>query len=66
MRNIATTRILYAPENTAPVGPAKPWIWPLPRLDGVSPSIGVEEAHQRAESVAELAARQERAQTGTP
>ena len=39
MRNIATTRILYASENTAPVGPAKPWIWPLPRLDGVNPSI---------------------------
>jgi hypothetical protein len=39
MRSIATTRILYASENAAPVGPAKPWIWPLPRLDGVNPSI---------------------------
>ncbi len=39
MRNIATTRILYASENAAPVGPARPWIWPLPRLDGVNPSI---------------------------
>jgi murein DD-endopeptidase MepM/ murein hydrolase activator NlpD len=39
MRNIATTRILYASESAAPVGPAKPWIWPLPRLDSVNPSI---------------------------
>jgi hypothetical protein len=38
MRNIATTRILYASE-TASVGPAKPWICPLPRLDGVNPCI---------------------------
>jgi murein DD-endopeptidase MepM/ murein hydrolase activator NlpD len=38
MHNLATTRILYAPENTASVEPAKRWIWPLPRLDGVHPA----------------------------
>ena len=39
MRNIATTRILYASETSASVGSAKPWICPLPRLDGINPSI---------------------------
>jgi hypothetical protein len=38
MHNIATTRILYASE-TAAIGPAKPWICSLPRLDGINPSI---------------------------
>jgi len=39
MRNIATTRILHLSDPAAANDPAKPWIWPLPRLDGVSPSI---------------------------
>mgnify|MGYP000747637672 CR=1 FL=1 len=36
MAKIATTRILYATPR-APT--ALPWVWPLPRLDGIAPSI---------------------------
>jgi len=39
MRNIATTRILHAPESTGALGSHRPWIWPLPRLDGAAPRI---------------------------
>jgi murein DD-endopeptidase MepM/ murein hydrolase activator NlpD len=39
MRNVATSRILHAPEPSTPGGPRKPWTWPLPRLDGLAPSI---------------------------
>jgi hypothetical protein len=34
-----TTRILFQPEGTASAMAAKPWLWPLPRLDGVAPCI---------------------------
>jgi hypothetical protein len=39
MPNIATTRILHAPEIARAVGYSRPWVWPLPRLDGLAPSI---------------------------
>lgn len=39
MYNVATSRILHAPEPSTLVEPRKRWIWPLPRLDGVAPSI---------------------------
>jgi murein DD-endopeptidase MepM/ murein hydrolase activator NlpD len=39
MRTIATTRILNLPEPSARSGPASPWIWPLPRLDGAQPRV---------------------------
>jgi murein DD-endopeptidase MepM/ murein hydrolase activator NlpD len=39
MRNIATTRILHAPEGAGALGSRSPWVWPLPRLDGVAPCI---------------------------
>jgi murein DD-endopeptidase MepM/ murein hydrolase activator NlpD len=38
MLNIATTRILHAPENTG-ASRHSPWIWPLPRLDGLAPCV---------------------------
>lgn len=39
MPKIATPRILYAPPTAS--SPARPhaWVWPLPRLDGIAPSI---------------------------
>jgi hypothetical protein len=39
MNNLAITPLLNASENPAPIEPAKRWIWPLPRLDGVNPAI---------------------------
>jgi murein DD-endopeptidase MepM/ murein hydrolase activator NlpD len=39
MRNIATTRTLYLPEHAVRAAPVKPWIWPLPRLDGAHPCV---------------------------
>lgn len=39
MPTTATSRILHAPEDAGPVNRPRPWIWPLPRLDGLSPSI---------------------------
>src|SRR5512139_374924 len=34
-----TTRILFQPERSASAMAAKPWLWPLPQLDGVPPCI---------------------------
>jgi murein DD-endopeptidase MepM/ murein hydrolase activator NlpD len=39
MHNLATTPLLNASENAVSVEPAKRWIWPLPRLDGINPAI---------------------------
>jgi len=39
MLDIATTRILLAPEHTGAPNLHRPWVWPLPRLDGVAPCI---------------------------
>ena len=39
MYNVATSRILHAAEPSTLAEPRKPWIWPLPRLDGIAPSI---------------------------
>jgi hypothetical protein len=39
MRQLATSRIVHRPANTAATGPIKPWVWPLPNLDGVRPCI---------------------------
>lgn len=39
MHKLATSRILHASEPSPLVEPRKRWIWPLPRLDGVAPSI---------------------------
>ena len=39
MLNIATTRILHASEDTAAPSQHRPWVWPLPRLDGVAPCL---------------------------
>jgi hypothetical protein len=38
MLNIATTRILHAPASTA-APRHSPWVWPLPRLDGLAPCV---------------------------
>jgi len=39
MSTTATSRILYAPEGASAVGQPRSWVWPLPRLDGLSPCI---------------------------
>jgi hypothetical protein len=39
MLSIATTRILRAPENQDAPRQRSPWVWPLPRLDGVAPCV---------------------------
>lgn len=39
MSSIATTRILYANDQVSTRGQLRPWIWPLPRLDGAAPCI---------------------------
>jgi len=39
MCQLATTRIVHRPANAAATGPVKPWVWPLPNLDGVRPCI---------------------------
>jgi len=39
MPNIATTRILHVPEYTGTPSQHGPWVWPLPRLDGVAPCV---------------------------
>jgi murein DD-endopeptidase MepM/ murein hydrolase activator NlpD len=36
---LATTRILLRPAGTAAAAVARPWLWPLPRLDGDAPCI---------------------------
>jgi len=39
MPSVVTTRILHAPEATNASGFSRPWVWPLPRLDGLAPGI---------------------------
>jgi hypothetical protein len=39
MLDIATTRILLAPEHTDASNLHGAWVWPLPRLDGVAPCV---------------------------
>ena len=39
MSTIATTRTLLTPTSASTSSPLRPWIWPLPRLDGVAPCI---------------------------
>jgi len=42
MSNIATSRILCAPESGRSTSPAcnrSGWVWPLPRLDGTAPCL---------------------------
>jgi murein DD-endopeptidase MepM/ murein hydrolase activator NlpD len=39
MSETVTTRILHTPENARRLAAPPSWVWPLPRLDGVAPSI---------------------------
>lgn len=39
MPTTATTRILHSATNADHFNPRRTWIWPLPRLDGVTPCI---------------------------
>lgn len=39
MHSVATSRILDAPRTSTSAGSPQRWIWPLPRLDGVDPTI---------------------------
>ena len=39
MSAIVTTRILYLPVGVNPSGHHRPWVWPLPRLEGMRPRI---------------------------
>lgn len=50
MSTIATTRILHAPANANVSGHHSPWVWPLPRLDGIAPCI-LASADQHADGV---------------
>lgn len=52
MRNVATTRILFEPERAPYVCRERPWLWPLPRLDGVAPCITAVES--RADGLVRL------------
>jgi hypothetical protein len=51
MPNIATTRILHAPENEN--SPRHhPWVWPLPRLDGAAACVLVSMDESSPDAVA--------------
>jgi murein DD-endopeptidase MepM/ murein hydrolase activator NlpD len=39
MPNIATSRILHQPDHARASSLPRPWIWPLPRLDGLAPRV---------------------------
>jgi hypothetical protein len=39
MSTTVTTRILHTSTNAKPTAVQQSWVWPLPRLDGVAPSI---------------------------
>ena len=39
MPNLATSRILHEPEHALAPSLHRPWVWPLPRLDGLAPCI---------------------------
>ena len=39
MPSIATSRILHEPELASAPNLYRPWIWPLPQLDGVAPRV---------------------------
>src|SRR6185503_1497592 len=54
MSYLATTRILFRPEHSVASAPAKPWLWPLPRLDGASPGIVSPADRARADGLVEL------------
>jgi hypothetical protein len=54
MSHLATTRILFQPERSVSSAPAKPWLWPLPRLDGASPCIVSSVDPARADGLVEL------------
>ncbi len=51
MRNIATTRILHASERSGVPSQPGPWVWPLPRLDGVAPCVLASIDETRRDSV---------------
>jgi hypothetical protein len=51
MLTIATTRILHAPANSNILGQHSSWVWPLPRLDGISPSVLVSTAQPSSDSI---------------
>jgi hypothetical protein len=54
MSHLATTRILFQPERSVSSAPAKPWLWPLPRLDGALPCIVSSVDPARADGLVEL------------
>ncbi|MEO7732088.1 MAG: M23 family metallopeptidase [Kofleriaceae bacterium] len=59
MSNLATTRILLLqPAQTAHAGSAKPWLWPLPRLDGAAPCVLSPGLPARADGLAQLGYRE--------
>lgn len=39
MASTITTRILHAADEGAARGMLRPWVWPLPRLDGAAPCV---------------------------
>jgi Peptidase family M23 len=51
MLNIATTRILHASENASTMSSSRPWVWPLPRLDGAAPCVLVSTGDSKDDAI---------------
>ncbi|MEO7732462.1 MAG: hypothetical protein ABIY55_15945 [Kofleriaceae bacterium] len=49
-----TTRILFQPTHGAHGGSPKPWLWPLPRLDGELPCVVSPADRARTDSLPQL------------
>lgn len=54
MRNIASSRILHLSDASRTAGSQRPWIWPLPRLDGITPAVLSLREHSRHDGAVEL------------
>jgi len=58
MSNATTTRILFQSTRRAHAGSAKPWLWPLPRLDGALPCVVSPAARACTDSLSQLGYRE--------
>jgi hypothetical protein len=58
MPNVITTRILFQPANGVHAGPPKPWLCPLPRLDGALPCIISSTGHSCEDGLSQLGYRE--------
>lgn len=58
MHHVTTTRILLRPDAAASAAMSRPWLWPLPRLDGEAPCIVSSPDSTRADGLVELGYRE--------